>query len=81
MKIVLLQGSPNKNGSTNILAENFSKGAKEAGHDVIRFDVADMNMKPCTGCVACGYDRICNAALLLWNVSTTENRSGSLLCI
>ena len=59
MKIVLLQGSPNKNGSTNILAENFSKGAKEAGHDVIRFDVADMNMKPCTGCVACGYEGPC----------------------
>lgn len=59
MKIVLLQGSPNKNGSTNILAENFSKGAKEAGHDVIRFDVEDMNIKPCTGCVACGYEGPC----------------------
>lgn len=59
MKIVLLQGSPNKNGSTNILAENFTKGAKEAGHDVIRFDVADMNIKSCTGCVACGYEGPC----------------------
>ena len=59
MKIVLLQGSPNKNGSTNILAENFRKGAKDAGHEVIRFDVADMNMKPCIGCVACGYEGPC----------------------
>lgn len=25
MKIVILQGSPNKKGSTNILVENFSK--------------------------------------------------------
>ena len=28
MKIVILQGSPNKKGSTNILAENFSQGGK-----------------------------------------------------
>lgn len=59
MKIILLQGSPNKNGSTNILAENFIKGAKEAGHQVTRYDVAQMNIKPCTGCVACGYEGPC----------------------
>lgn len=59
MKIILLQGSPNKNGSTDILAENFIKGAKEAGHQVTRYDVAHMNIKPCTGCVACGYEGPC----------------------
>lgn len=59
MKIILLQGSPNKNGSTNILVENFIKGAKEAGHQVTRYDVAHMNIKPCTGCVACGYEGPC----------------------
>ena len=59
MKIILLQGSPNKNGSTDILAENFIKGAKEAGHQVTRYDVAQMNIKPCTGCVACGYEGPC----------------------
>lgn len=50
MKIILLQGSPNKNGSTNILAENFSKGAKEAGHMVIRFDFEDCGMVLGRGC-------------------------------
>ena len=59
MKIVLLQGSPNIKGSTNILAENFIKGASEAGHTVTRYDVAKMNIKPCTGCVACGYEGPC----------------------
>lgn len=29
MKIVILQGSPNIDGSTNLLVESFSKGAKE----------------------------------------------------
>lgn len=59
MKIVLLQGSPNRNGSTAILAENFKKGAESAGHQVIQFNVAGMNIKPCTGCVVCGYEGTC----------------------
>ena len=32
MKIVVLEGSPNKNGSSNLLASEFIRGAKEAGH-------------------------------------------------
>ena len=32
MKIVVLEGSPNKNGSTHILADCFRQGAEEAGH-------------------------------------------------
>ena len=59
MKIILLQGSPNKEGSTNILVEEFIKGAESSGHVVIRFDVATMNINPCTGCVACGYEWPC----------------------
>lgn len=59
MKIILLQGSPNKKGSTNILAEEFTKGAENAGHSVERFDITSMNIKPCTGCVACGYEGPC----------------------
>ncbi|NCB92567.1 MAG: flavodoxin family protein [Clostridia bacterium] len=59
MKIVLLQGSPNLKGSTNILAEEFTKGAQSAGHSVIRFDITTMNIKSCTGCVACGYEGPC----------------------
>ena len=49
MKIVILQGSPNKKGSTNILVENFSQGAEAAGHSIRRFDLADMDICPCTG--------------------------------
>lgn len=59
MKIIVLQGSPNKNGSTNILVEEFSRGAKESGHTVQILDLTDMNVPPCTGCVACGYEGPC----------------------
>ena len=59
MKIVILQGSPNKNGSTAILTEEFKKGAEAAGHEVQRIDVDELDIKPCTGCVACGYEGPC----------------------
>lgn len=59
MKIVILQGSPNKKGSTDVLAEQFRKGAEEAGHTVQRFDLTDLQIRPCTGCVSCGYEGPC----------------------
>lgn len=59
MKILVLGGSPNRNGSTKILIESFSRGAREAGHTVTVLDVAHMNVHPCTGCIACGYDGPC----------------------
>ena len=59
MKIVILMASPNANGSTNILVQNFKKGAEESGHSVEITDVCRMNINPCTGCVACGYEGDC----------------------
>ena len=59
MKIVVLMGSPNKKGSTDILVENFVKGAEEAGNSVEVIDVAHMNIHPCIGCVRCGYEGPC----------------------
>lgn len=59
MKIVVLMGSPNKKGSTSILVDNFLKGASDAGHSCEVIDVTRMNVHPCTGCVACGYEGPC----------------------
>ena len=59
MKIIALQGSPNIDGSTAILVEEFARGAREAGHAVERVDVARLDVRPCTGCVACGYEGPC----------------------
>lgn len=59
MNIVVLTGSTNKNGSTNLLAEEFARGAREAGHSVEIFDAAHANIRPCTGCVHCGYEGPC----------------------
>lgn len=59
MKIVVLMASPNTDGSTRILAESFAKGAEEGGHSVEIIDVCTLNIAPCTGCVACGYEGDC----------------------
>ena len=59
MKIIILQGSPNIEGSTNLLVESFSKGARENGHEIKRIDVANLEINPCIGCIACGYEGTC----------------------
>lgn len=59
MKIIVLQGSPHKSGSSNLLAEQFVKGAKEVGHSVEIIDAAHMNMHPCIGCERCGMNGEC----------------------
>jgi len=59
MKIVILMGSPNQNGSTQILVNAFVQGAGEAGHDCEVLDVCHMNIHPCIGCVRCGYEGPC----------------------
>ena len=59
MKIVILEGSPNKNGSSNLLAKAFMQGAAEAGHAVEVLDAAHADIHPCTGCIHCGYEGHC----------------------
>lgn len=59
MKILVLTGSPRKNGNSNTLADNFIKGATEAGHEVVRFDSAFKNVHPCIACNSCGMDGPC----------------------
>ena len=59
MNIVVLMGSPNINGSTGILISEFIKGANEAGHTCEMIDVCHADIRPCTGCVACGYEGPC----------------------
>lgn len=46
MKIAVLLGSPNRQGSSHILAECFRQGAEEAGHSVEMIDVAHAEIHP-----------------------------------
>ena len=59
MKIIILEGSPNRKGSSNLLADCFKQGAEEAGHTGEIIDAAHADIHPCTGCIHCGYEGPC----------------------
>ena len=53
MKITVISGSPRKEGTTALLVQEFIRGAKEAGHDVFRFNAAFEKIAPCSACDRC----------------------------
>lgn len=59
MKILVIKSSGNKNGSSNMLANEFIKGARENGHEITEYDVIRKNINPCLGCEACGMNGAC----------------------
>jgi multimeric flavodoxin WrbA len=59
MKILVIESSPHKKGSSNLLAEYFIQGVEEAGHQVSIFDAARADLHPCLGCGACGMSGPC----------------------
>lgn len=52
MKIVAVLGSPKKDSVSSAIAKEVLRGAEEAGHDIVIYNINDMNIK---GCQACGY--------------------------
>jgi multimeric flavodoxin WrbA len=52
-KIVIITGSPRKNGNSFALVEAFTKEVQRNGHSITRYDAADMTIKGCTACEAC----------------------------
>lgn len=59
MDILVIESSPHKHGSSNLLAEEFIRGAKEDGHAVAVFDAGHASLHPCLGCDACGMSGPC----------------------
>ena len=49
-KIVILNGSPRKNGNTSELVKAFTEGAESAGNTVTEFFLDKMNINGCKGC-------------------------------
>ncbi|MDO4555638.1 MAG: flavodoxin family protein [Lachnospiraceae bacterium] len=51
--VLLLLGSPRKNGNTSFLASEFARGAKENGAQVESVFLREKEMKDCLGCGVC----------------------------
>ena len=52
-KVLILSGSPRKGGNSDILCDEFAKGAIDAGNDVEKIRVSEKKIAPCTGCYYC----------------------------
>ena len=52
-KVLILEGSPRRNGNSAILSKEFARGAEEAGCSVETVCVAAKKIAGCLGCNAC----------------------------
>ena len=52
-KVLILSGSPRKGGNSDILCDEFAKGALDAGNQVEKIFVAEKQIAMCTGCYFC----------------------------
>lgn len=52
-KVLILSASPRKGGNSDLLCDQFMKGAKEAGHKTEKIFLKDRNINYCTGCGTC----------------------------
>ena len=52
-KVLIISSSPRKGGNSDTLAEEFARGAREAGHEVEKIGLWDKTIGFCRGCLAC----------------------------
>lgn len=57
--VVILSASPRRKGNSDILCDEFMKGAIEAGYDVEKIFLSDKNINYCTGCGVCNTTHEC----------------------
>jgi len=53
MKVIGVLGSPHKEGPSSTLAREVLRGARDAGHDVLVYEINDMQVRGCQGCRYC----------------------------
>lgn len=58
-KVLILSGSPRKGGNSDILCDQFMKGAEESGNEVEKIRVAEKNIGYCRACYACRGTGVC----------------------
>ena len=52
-KVLILSGSPRKGGNSDILCDEFARGARKQGHEVEKVFVSEKKIAPCSGCYYC----------------------------
>lgn len=52
-KVFIVSSTMRKNGNSELLADEFAKGAAAAGNEVDKISLRDIQLKFCIGCLAC----------------------------
>jgi multimeric flavodoxin WrbA len=52
-KVLIVSASPRKGGNSDLLCDQFLRGAREAGHQAEKIFLGDKKINYCTGCGAC----------------------------
>ncbi len=52
-KVLILSGSPRKGGNSDILCDEFMRGALEAGHTVEKINIGSKKIGYCRACYYC----------------------------
>lgn len=52
-KVFILSGSPRKKGNSDLLCDEFMRGAQDGGHDVEKIFIRDKKIGYCTACYYC----------------------------
>ncbi len=56
-KVLILSSSPRRNGNSDSLANEFMRGAIDAGNVVEKIFLRDKSIHPCLGCSVCSKDK------------------------
>ena len=59
-KVLIISSSPRKGGNSDMLCDEFMKGALETGNEVEKIFLKEKAIHPCTGCSVCSmYGKPC----------------------
>lgn len=53
MKVLVINGSPRAKGNSDLLCDEFIRGAEEAGNQVEKISLREKEIFPCKACYAC----------------------------
>lgn len=59
MKVLAVSASPRKDGNSDVLCDQFLKGAAESGYETCKIRLAEKNISPCDACYGCREDHLC----------------------
>lgn len=58
-KVLILSSSPRKGGNSDLLCDEFMKGAQESGNDVEKIFISQKRINYCSGCGVCNSTHKC----------------------